>query len=126
MVGISLRSDTSRNRAVASPTPMPIRAASTSLPQFISRASRNMRPSHAVPSTIARLAMRPAIPGKYHPPRSQDEREAGMYAGLGRVGQVSRTVGVIARAQAWYGEVLELELLYTLGNLAFFDLAGTG
>jgi len=49
-----------------------------------------------------------------------------MYAGLGRVGQVSRTVGVIARAQAWYGEVLELELLYTLGNLAFFDLAGTG
>jgi len=44
---------------------------------------------------------------------------------LGAIGQVSREVGNIARAEAWYRDILGLPHLYTYGNLAFFDCAGT-
>lgn len=44
---------------------------------------------------------------------------------LGAIGQVSRTVSDIAAARAWYGEVLGLPHLYSFGDLAFFDCAGT-
>jgi DNA-binding CsgD family transcriptional regulator/catechol 2,3-dioxygenase-like lactoylglutathione lyase family enzyme len=44
---------------------------------------------------------------------------------LGPLGQVSRTVGDIKEAEAWYGTVLGLTHLYTFGELAFFDLGGT-
>ncbi|WP_163510315.1 VOC family protein [Fodinicola acaciae] len=44
---------------------------------------------------------------------------------LGELGQVSRTVSDIPRAVTWYGEVLGLPHLYTFGDLAFFDCAGT-
>lgn len=44
--------------------------------------------------------------------------------GLGRIGQVSRTVGDIAASVAWYRDVLGLPHLYTFGDLAFFDCGG--
>jgi len=44
---------------------------------------------------------------------------------LGSIGQVSRTVKDIAKAEAWYGGVLGLTHLYTFGKLAFFDCGGT-
>lgn len=45
--------------------------------------------------------------------------------GVGPVGQISRRVNDIDVAVAWYSEVLGLPHLYTFGDLAFFDLAGT-
>jgi catechol 2,3-dioxygenase-like lactoylglutathione lyase family enzyme len=44
---------------------------------------------------------------------------------LGPIGQISRTVGDITQAEAWYGGVLGLPHLYTFGKLAFFDCGGT-
>jgi DNA-binding CsgD family transcriptional regulator/catechol 2,3-dioxygenase-like lactoylglutathione lyase family enzyme len=44
---------------------------------------------------------------------------------LGPIGQISRSVKDLERAQAWYGDVLGLPHLYTFGNLAFFDCSGT-
>lgn len=44
---------------------------------------------------------------------------------LGALGQISRTVSDIAKAEAWYGNVLGLKHLYTFGKLAFFDCGGT-
>ena len=44
---------------------------------------------------------------------------------LGPIGQISRTVKDIAKAEAWYGGVLGLQHLYTFGKLAFFDCGGT-
>lgn len=44
---------------------------------------------------------------------------------LGPIGQISRHVGDITKAEAWYRDVLGLPHLYTFGNLAFFDCGGT-
>ena len=44
---------------------------------------------------------------------------------LGPIGQVSRSVKDIQRAEEWYGKVLGLPHLYTFGKLAFFDCGGT-
>jgi DNA-binding CsgD family transcriptional regulator/catechol 2,3-dioxygenase-like lactoylglutathione lyase family enzyme len=44
---------------------------------------------------------------------------------LGPVAQIARTVKDIAAARHWYGEVLGLPHLYSFGNLAFYDCAGT-
>ncbi len=44
------------------------------------------------------------------------------YYGLG---QVSRAVSDIGKAESWYRDVLGVDHLYTFGNLAFFDLGGT-
>jgi catechol 2,3-dioxygenase-like lactoylglutathione lyase family enzyme len=44
---------------------------------------------------------------------------------LGAIGQISRPVSDVAAAVRWYGEVLGLPHLYTFGDLAFFDCAGT-
>ncbi|MEN3309604.1 MAG: hypothetical protein V7603_5806 [Micromonosporaceae bacterium] len=44
---------------------------------------------------------------------------------LGSIGQISRPVSDVAVAVRWYGEVLGLPHLYTFGDLAFFDCAGT-
>lgn len=44
---------------------------------------------------------------------------------LGPIGQISRTVGNIEAAVAWYRDVLGLPHLYTFGDLAFFDCGGT-
>jgi len=40
------------------------------------------------------------------------------------VGQVSRSVGDIRLAEAWYRDVLRLPHLFTTGTFAFFDCAG--
>jgi DNA-binding CsgD family transcriptional regulator/catechol 2,3-dioxygenase-like lactoylglutathione lyase family enzyme len=58
----------------------------------------------------------------------QNPRERGSTmsgTGLARLGQVSRRVSDIEKAVAWYRDVLGLPHLYTFGDLAFFDLAGT-
>ena len=44
---------------------------------------------------------------------------------LGSIGQIARAVENLARAQAWYSDVLGLPHLYTYGKLAFFDCGGT-
>ncbi len=44
---------------------------------------------------------------------------------LGIIGQVSRTVSDIRRAEEWYGGVLGLRHLYSFGTLAFYDCGGT-
>ena len=44
---------------------------------------------------------------------------------LDSIGQISRTVKDIQRAELWYGKVLGLPHLYTFGKLAFFDCGGT-
>jgi catechol 2,3-dioxygenase-like lactoylglutathione lyase family enzyme len=44
---------------------------------------------------------------------------------LGSIGQILRVVSDIPRAVDWYGGVLGLQHLYTFGDLAFFDCAGT-
>ena len=44
---------------------------------------------------------------------------------LTKIGQVARTVGDIAAARVWYGQVLGLTHLYSFGDLAFFDCGGT-
>ena len=44
---------------------------------------------------------------------------------LGGIGQIARHVSDIGRAVAFYGGVLGLPHLYTYGDLAFFDCAGT-
>jgi DNA-binding CsgD family transcriptional regulator/catechol 2,3-dioxygenase-like lactoylglutathione lyase family enzyme len=44
---------------------------------------------------------------------------------LGPIGQIARPVTDIARAEEWYRTVLGLPHLYTYGDLAFFDCAGT-
>ena len=44
---------------------------------------------------------------------------------LGKIGQISRQVSDVAAAVSWYKDVLHLEHLYTFGDLAFFNCAGT-
>jgi len=44
---------------------------------------------------------------------------------VGPIGQISRQVGDIEAAVKWYRDVLGLPHLFTFGNLAFFDCAGT-
>jgi predicted enzyme related to lactoylglutathione lyase len=41
------------------------------------------------------------------------------------LGQVSLDIGDVARAERFYGEVLGLPHVFTFGDLAFFDMAGT-
>lgn len=40
---------------------------------------------------------------------------------LGQIGQISRSVKDIRRAESWYRDTLGFDHLYTFGNLAFFD-----
>ena len=44
---------------------------------------------------------------------------------LGPLGQVSLDIGDVKRAERFYGEVLGLPHVFTFGDLAFFDMAGT-
>jgi DNA-binding CsgD family transcriptional regulator/catechol 2,3-dioxygenase-like lactoylglutathione lyase family enzyme len=43
---------------------------------------------------------------------------------LGGIGQISRVVSDIKKAEAWYRDVLGLPHLFTFGTLAFFDCGG--
>jgi len=53
------------------------------------------------------------------------ERTVSEQATLGPIGQIARSVADIEQSVAWYRDVLGLEHLYTFGQLAFFDCAGT-
>src|SRR5580704_9592443 len=44
---------------------------------------------------------------------------------LGRIGQISRTVKSIEQSKDWYGRILGLPHLYSVGKLACFDCNGT-
>ena len=44
---------------------------------------------------------------------------------LGAIGQISRTVSNIKKAEDWYGNTLGLTHLFSFGTLAFFDCDGT-
>jgi DNA-binding CsgD family transcriptional regulator/predicted enzyme related to lactoylglutathione lyase len=44
---------------------------------------------------------------------------------LGQIGQISLSIGDVARAERFYGEVLGLPHVFTFGDLAFFDAGGT-
>ncbi len=44
---------------------------------------------------------------------------------LGPIGQISRHVSDIKKAEQWYRDVLGLPHLFTFGNLSFFDCNGT-
>jgi catechol 2,3-dioxygenase-like lactoylglutathione lyase family enzyme len=44
---------------------------------------------------------------------------------LGHIGQISLSIRDVARAEHFYGTVLGLPHLFTFGDLAFFDCAGT-
>jgi catechol 2,3-dioxygenase-like lactoylglutathione lyase family enzyme len=44
---------------------------------------------------------------------------------LGPLGQISRHVSDIQKAEDWYKNVLKLPHMFTFGNLAFFDCGGT-
>lgn len=43
---------------------------------------------------------------------------------LGTIGQISRRVGNVELATAWFRDVLGLRHLYTFGTLSFFDCDG--
>ena len=68
--------------------------------------------------TDSALAMRTAK-------RKKEPQMSTSRSKLGPIGQISRTVGDIDTACAWYGGVLGLQHLYTFGKLAFFDCGGT-
>jgi DNA-binding CsgD family transcriptional regulator/catechol 2,3-dioxygenase-like lactoylglutathione lyase family enzyme len=72
-----------------------------------------------------RRALRGWFKAPKHGALAQQERIMGEKLELGRIGQISRTVGDIGRAEAWYRDVLGLRHLYTFGKLAFFDCGGT-
>jgi DNA-binding CsgD family transcriptional regulator/catechol 2,3-dioxygenase-like lactoylglutathione lyase family enzyme len=57
--------------------------------------------------------------------RTETEMAATSARQLGSIGQISRSVRDIEKAEAWYGGVLGLRHLYTFGHLAFFDCGGT-
>ncbi len=44
---------------------------------------------------------------------------------LGRLGQVALSVRDVPRSETFYGTTLGLPHLFTFGDLAFFDMAGT-
>ena len=55
----------------------------------------------------------------------KQEKPMNKKSSLGPIGQISRTVSDIKKAEAWYKDILGLPHLYTFGNLAFFDCNGT-
>jgi catechol 2,3-dioxygenase-like lactoylglutathione lyase family enzyme len=83
-----------------------------------------------VSNALAKLGLenRRALRRWFRAPRhgALAEQETSMSnAEFSRIGQISRTVSDIAKAEAWYRDVLGLKHLYTFGKLAFFDCGGT-
>jgi DNA-binding CsgD family transcriptional regulator/predicted enzyme related to lactoylglutathione lyase len=58
-------------------------------------------------------------------PTTKEAHDMASATQLGPIGQISRTVKDIAKAEAWYGGVLGLKHLFTFPKLAFFDCGGT-
>jgi DNA-binding CsgD family transcriptional regulator/catechol 2,3-dioxygenase-like lactoylglutathione lyase family enzyme len=71
-----------------------------------------------------RRALRHWFQAPKHGARAEQEKTMST-AEFSRIGQISRTVSDIAKAEAWYRDVLGLKHLYTFGKLAFFDCGGT-
>jgi DNA-binding CsgD family transcriptional regulator/catechol 2,3-dioxygenase-like lactoylglutathione lyase family enzyme len=71
-----------------------------------------------------RRALRQWFKAPKHGALAQQEKKMSA-SEFSRIGQVSRTVSDIAKAEAWYRDVLGLRHLYTFGKLAFFDCGGT-
>lgn len=63
-----------------------------------------------------------AIPG--HSALNKREQAMNTELTLGPIGQISRSVKDIEKAQDWYGNVLGLPHLYIFGDLTFFDCGG--
>lgn len=84
-----------------------------------------------VANAVAKLgvANRAALRRWFRAPRgsalARGERSMEQTLEVQSIGQVSRTVSDIARAESWYGTVLGLKHLYTFGKLAFFECGGT-
>jgi DNA-binding CsgD family transcriptional regulator/predicted enzyme related to lactoylglutathione lyase len=89
-----------------------------------------------VENAVAKLGLRdrralkhwrgaPIDSAQYELQRREEMTMASTNLGLGPIGQISRTVGDIVAAEAWYGGVLGLPHLFTFGKLAFFDCGGT-
>jgi catechol 2,3-dioxygenase-like lactoylglutathione lyase family enzyme len=72
-----------------------------------------------------RRALRRWFKAPKHGALAQQEKSVSGKLELGRIGQISRTVGDVGQAVAWYRDVLGLRHLYTFGKLAFFDCGGT-
>jgi DNA-binding CsgD family transcriptional regulator len=77
------------------------------------------------------VSNRQALRRWFRPPRasalnkaSQSGRESIVQNASVNVGQISRSVGDIKLAEAWYRDVLRLPHLFTTGSFAFFDCAG--
>lgn len=75
------------------------------------------------------LRDRQALREWFQPPKhgalARQERNTMNQLELGPIGQISRSVGDIERAQHWYAQALGLRHLFTFGKLAFFDCGGT-
>jgi DNA-binding CsgD family transcriptional regulator/predicted enzyme related to lactoylglutathione lyase len=74
-----------------------------------------------------RLRHWPGIPATTALARRKDPTTmtASTGTGLGPIGQISLSIRDVARAERFYGEVLALPHVFTFGDLAFFDAAGT-
>ncbi|HKJ61593.1 MAG TPA: LuxR C-terminal-related transcriptional regulator [Hyphomicrobiales bacterium] len=53
------------------------------------------------------------------------DTESGAQGEIGEIGQIARTVSDVQEATRWYREVLGLCHLFSAGQMAFFDCAGT-
>ena len=83
---------------------------------------KNLRTKLALPT-------RQALRTWFQPPKdsllARQGRSAMSHLELGPIGQISRSVADIQKAEQWYGKVLGLRHLYTFGKMAFFDCGGT-
>ncbi|HEY8538062.1 MAG TPA: VOC family protein, partial [Steroidobacteraceae bacterium] len=74
------------------------------------------------------ISARTSLKQWFRAPKSsalKTERHPMSTVGLGRIGQISRSVRNVEAAERWYKDVLGLKHLYTFGKLAFFDCDGT-
>jgi len=84
-----------------------------------------------VTNVLSKLGLpnRKALRSWFQPPKNSALRHPGRFAMndivLGTIGQISRSVTDLKRAEHWYREALGLRHLYTFGTMAFFDCAGT-
>jgi DNA-binding CsgD family transcriptional regulator/catechol 2,3-dioxygenase-like lactoylglutathione lyase family enzyme len=69
----------------------------------------------------------PGVPATTHLPRRRTDPTMTTTPDirLGAIGQVSLSIRDVARAERFYGETLGLAHVFTFGDLAFFDAAGT-
>lgn len=76
---------------------------------------------------VAELRNWPGFPASGRPNKQKEQMMTTQTQTLtlDRIGQVSLYIRDVARAEAFYGEVLGLPHVFTFGDLAFFDCGGT-